>query len=540
MAYPSNGNDQSSASDTTSLPAKDQSSAIRSKDGTLSGDTLPVMTGTDKTTVEPGIPTIQPSFSLLSGTWSDSFMPTKDKTSTSAPLTSPTPAKDQSSYSVPAKAQSSTSAAAKDQSSSTIPAKDQIPTSVPAKDQTSSSLPGMDQSPYSISAKDQTLSSVPSKDQTTISSVLTKDLTSSPSNQVYSISIPTSGKDDKTSFKPETSMSSSEPYKSENGPTSSTLPSIVIYSFTLPSSSVPDSGISSKPETTPSVVVSSFTVPSVIYSFTLPSSTPGTSTSIPIPGPSPTETETSGPTSKLEQPPGGKDSTSTVNGPFINTTSSVVPLWTPDMLGNAYGGGFINIPSIYVTLTSNPTATATTVPPGYGITFKPKTSQSIDKPYSIISVSASSSNDETGYSGSSTTQTIALSGSGSSYTTDQYGIPTSGTSSKTGSTDCCGTSTTLSVGQIDNFGTPVSVPVGGSSTPESSTYSYTFGKMFPTPIATAPYGGNTSLPNANGSNRSTEGLLNSTALPDYRGFGIKNSMGFTAGLLGILVFVFLI
>jgi len=530
VAYPSNGNAQSSASDTTSLPAKDQSSAIYSKDGTLSGDTLPVMTGTDKTTVEPGIPTIQPSFSLLSGTWSDSLMPTKDKTSTSAPLTSPTPAKDQSSYSVPAKAQSSTSAAAKDQSSSTIP----------AKDQTSSSLPGMDQSPYSISAKDQTFSSVPSKDQTTNSPFSTKDLTSSPSNQIYSISIPTSGKDDKTSFKPETSMSSSEPYKSENGPTSSTLPSIVIYSFTLPSSSVPDSGISSKPEATPSVVVSSFTVPSVIYSFTLPSSTPGTPTSIPIQGPSPTETETSGPTSKLEQPPGGKDSTSTVNGPFINTTSSVVPLWTPDMLGNAYGGGFINIPSIYVTLTSNPTATATTVPPGYGITFKPKTSQSTDKPYSIISVSASSSNDETGYSGSSTTQTIALSGSGSSYTTDQYGIPTSGTSSKTGSTDCCGTSTTLSVGQIDNFGTPVSVPVGGSSTPESSAYSYTFGKIFPTPITTAPYRGNTSLPDANGSSKSTGDLLNPTALPDYRGFGIKNGMGFTAGLLGILVFVFLI
>ncbi len=86
----------------------------------------------------------------------------------------------------------------------------------------------------------------------------------------------------------------------------------------------------------------------------------------------------------------------------------------------------------------------------------------------------------------------------------------------------------------------MSVPVGGSSTPESSTYSYTFGKIFPTPITTAPYGGNTSLPDANGSSKSTGGLLNPTALPDYRGFGIKNGMGFTAGLLGILVFVFLI
>ncbi len=600
VIYPSKDSGQSSVSDATSRPTKDQSSATPSEDSTLSGDTLPTMTGTDKTTVEPGIPTMQPSSSSISGTWSDSFMPTKDKTSTFAPSTSSTPAKDQSSYSVPAKDQSSTSVAAKDQSSSSmqtkdetstsvptkdqtstsvaakdipssaIPAKDQSSTSVPAKDQgsssmaakdqtstsmpskdqtstsmaakdqTSSSLPSKDQASHSTTTKDQTSISVPAKDQTTSSSVSAKDLTPSTSNQVYSFSIPTSNPDDQISSKLETPMSSGESYKSENGLTSSTVPSVVIYSFTLPPSSVLGSGVSSKPEISPSVVVSSFTVPSVIYSFTLPSSTPGMPTSIPIMGPSPTKSEVSSPTTKSEQPPGGKDSSSTVNAPYLNTTSSVVPLWTPDMLGNAYGGGFINTPSIYVTLGPQPTAAGTGVPPGYGVSIKPETSPSTDKLNSLGSASEIMSTDKTNSGGSSTTQTIALSGSGLPYTTDQYGIPSSGVLSETRSTDCCGTSTTLSVGRIDNSGTPVSIPVGGISTPGSAPTSYTFGKILPTPITTAPYGGNSSLANGNGSNSSIGGLLNPTALPDYRGFAIKNGIGFTAGLLGILVFVFLI
>ncbi len=544
---------------TTSLPAKDQPSTVPSKDKTVPGDTFPVMTGTDKTTVEPGIPTMQPSSSSISGTWSDSFIATKDKASASTCMSSisskdqsssSAPAIDRTPFSTPGKDQTSTSVPPKDQSTgSSNPTKDQTTTSsippndktssssVQAKDQTTgSSITAKDQSTSSsVSVKDQTIAfSIPAKDQSTSSSVAAKDLTSSTSSQVYGFSIPTSGKDEKTNTKSENSISSSEAYKPETVLASSTVPSVVNYSYTLPPSSVPSSGALSKPETAPSVVVSSFTVPSIISSFTLLSSTPDTAASTPISDSSPTKFETSGIATKSEQPPGGKDLTSTANRPYYNATSSVIPIWTPDLLGNAYGGGFIYAPSIYVTLSPNPTATATGVPPGYGFSITPETSQSTDKAISLGSTPVVLSSDKAGSSGSPSTQTIALSGSGSSYTTDQYGIPTSGTLSTIGSTDCCATSTTLSVGQIDNSGFPV------SSTSESSPISYTFGIISPTPITTALYGGNTTLPTGHRSNSSVGGYLNPTALPEYRGFAIRHTMSFTAGLSGILVFVFLI
>ena len=397
-----------------------------------------------------------------------------------------------------------------------------------------------DQTPYSTLGKYQTSTSVATKDQTTSSSVPTKDLTASASDQSSKVSIPTSGKDSITSPQLETSNPSSVLYISANGLRSSTMPSVVIYSFTLPPSSAASSGVSSKPETSSAVVISSFTVPSIIYAFTLPSSTSGTTTPTPISGPSPTKSESYVSTTGSGQSTSGRYSTSVTNRPYYNATSSVVPVWTPELLGNAYGGGFINTPSIYVTRGPSFIATATSIPPGYGFSLKPETSQSTDRTTSIGFTSASLPNDKTGSGGSSSTQIIASSGSGTPYTTDKYGIPTSGTSSTTGSTDCCRTLTTFSVGQIDNSGTPVSVPVGGSSTPDSSPTSYTFGIFLPTPITTALFGGNNSLSAGNGSNNSIGASLNPTALPEFSGFARKNTIGFTAGLLGILVFVFLI
>ena len=544
MIYPAKDSSQSSTSDSTTLPTKDQSSMVPSKDMTPAGDTLPVMTGTDKTTVEPGIPTMQPS---LSSTSADTLISNKDKTMT---LTSSAPAKDRSSTSAPAKDQTSASVPTKDQISTSVPAKDQIsssvaaadqtPNSLPAKDSLTSSMPGKDQSslstpatdqtPYSIPGKDQMSTSVPPKDQSISSPASAMDVTSATSTQGYGFSIPMSSKDDKTSLQPETAMSNTELYGTDTALTSSTVPSVVIYSFTLSPSSVPSSSISSKPETSASVVISSFTVPSIIYSFTLPSSTLESSGSVQTSGLSPSEPEISGSPIKLGQSLGGKDSNSRVNGPYYNASSSLIPLWTPDMLGNAYGGGFIKTPSIYVTLPPSLTASASGVPPGYGFSLTQESFQSTDKPIS--------SNDKTGSTGPQS-QTIVFSGSSSLYATDQYGIPSSGPSSTTGAADCCGTSTTLSVGQIDNSGAPVSVPIGGASTSESSATSYIFGPVLPTHITTAPYGGNTSSPIRNESN-GTGTLLNPTSLPDYSGFAIKNTMGFTAGILGILVFVFLI
>ena len=503
----------------------------------LPGDTLPVMTGTAKTTVEPGIPKMQPSSSSISGTWSDSFIGTKDKasTSTSGLLNSAT---DQTSNSAPSKDQTPHSTLGKDQIPTSVPPKDQFPnSSIPTKDQTTtSSMPPNDKATSSsVQAKDQTTSSsITAKDQSTGSSIPAKDLTSSTSSQVFGFSILTSGKDERTNSNSETQMTSNEVYKSNSVLTSSTVPSVVTYSYTLPPNSVPSAGTLSKPDIAPSVVVSSFIVPSIIYSFTLLSSTSDKTASRSTSSVFPTKSEIFGIATQSEQASDERDSSFTANRPYYNATSSVVPLWIPDLLGNAYGGGFINTPSIHVTLSPNHLTTATGIPPGYGFSIEPETSQSKDNPSSLVPTSVIPSTEKAGSADSPLTQTIALSGSGPSYTTNQYGIPTSGTSSTTGSTDCCGASTTLSLGQIDNSGLPV------SSTSESSLFSYSFGNVSPTPITTAIYGGNTSLPTGNRSNSSVGAFLNATALPEYRAFALKNTIGFTAGLLGTLVFVFLL
>ena len=461
-------------------------------------------------------------------------MTAKDKTTTSTI----TPAKDQSSTSTPTKDQTSSSVAAKDQSSTATPAKDQTSSSVAAKYQSSSSVPVKDQSSSSMPAKDQTSTLLSSKDKSTYS-MPSKDQSSSPTSAKDQpstseslkdqISASLAAKDSTTSPKSETSPSKTEIHKTETAMTSSTVSSVVVYSFTLPLSTAPISAVLSKSESSASVVISSFTVPSVIYSFTIPSSILESRTSVSVSVPS-SKPEVAGSPTKSEQPIGGKDSSSITKIPYYNTSSSVVPLWTADMLGNAYGGGFINIPSIYVTLAPTPTTSAKGVPPGYGYSLKPET-QSADK--------SSFSNDKAGLGGSQS-QTVAISGSGVSYTTNQYGIPTFGALSSTGIKDCCGDSTTLSVGKIDSSGIQLSPLIGGLSALESSATSYTFGPILAAPSGTGPYGGNSSLPNRNGSSNGTGALLNPTSLPEYSALAIKNTIGFAAGILGMMVFVFLI
>lgn len=54
---------------------------------------------------------------------------------------------------------------------------------------------------------------------------------------------------------------------------------------------------------------------------------------------------------------------------FLNT-SSVIPVWTPAMLGNAYGGGYIITPSIFVTSLPNSPKSSNGIPPGYELSSK--------------------------------------------------------------------------------------------------------------------------------------------------------------------------
>ncbi|KAL6720980.1 hypothetical protein ACLMJK_000080 [Lecanora helva] len=153
---------------------------------------------------------------------------------------------------------------------------------------------------------------------------------------------------------PKTSLvlSSSLPFST---PPASSVPS----SFTAPSAgfSIP----SSKPEISSIGTASSFSVgfgfPTAV-SLTV-SATLGTSSSLQIPGfsivPSPTSVFGS-------------------NGPLSNASSSILPVFTPSLLGNGYGGGFVSTPSIFVTRLSAPFGPSQGVPPGYGYSSKPETS----------------------------------------------------------------------------------------------------------------------------------------------------------------------
>ena len=50
---------------------------------------------------------------------------------------------------------------------------------------------------------------------------------------------------------------------------------------------------------------------------------------------------------------------------FVNPTSTI-PVYTAALLGNAYGGGFVSTPSVYVTKLPYPNGPSSGVPPGYG------------------------------------------------------------------------------------------------------------------------------------------------------------------------------
>ena len=52
--------------------------------------------------------------------------------------------------------------------------------------------------------------------------------------------------------------------------------------------------------------------------------------------------------------------------PYTNVTSGTIPVWTPQMLGNAYGGGFIITPSVFVTKIPFSSLFEEGIPPGYG------------------------------------------------------------------------------------------------------------------------------------------------------------------------------
>ena len=75
----------------------------------------------------------------------------------------------------------------------------------------------------------------------------------------------------------------------------------------------------------------------------------------------------------------GNSLVSTSRAPFLNS-SRVIPVWTPAMLGNAYGGGYIIIPSLFVTRFPNSPESSRGIPPGYEQSSK---SEDIRPPYLV-------------------------------------------------------------------------------------------------------------------------------------------------------------
>ena len=111
--------------------------------------------------------------------------------------------------------------------------------------------------------------------------------------------------------------------------------------------------ISSMPEV-PSTAASpsrSFVFPSLV-SLTV-SATSGASSTLRFPGYGIVPSPTSAPGSPREKI-------------FSNATSSIIPVFTAALLGNAYGGGFVSTPSVYVTKLPYPNGPSLGVPPGYG------------------------------------------------------------------------------------------------------------------------------------------------------------------------------
>ncbi len=88
--------------------------------------------------------------------------------------------------------------------------------------------------------------------------------------------------------------------------------------------------------------------------------------------------------------------TSALDNSISNGTPSLVPVYTPSLLGNAYGGGYITTPSVYVIVPSpSSSGSGVGVPPGYGSSLVPEVSSglassSFSYPWVVTTSTASS------------------------------------------------------------------------------------------------------------------------------------------------------
>lgn len=374
----SNLNKDSPASNTTPLLAKDMTTPLPDKDKDNIGSSSTQLPAKDLTTYLPDKDKVTTTLTQL---------PAKDKTSSSED-------KDKGKdYSTTLSSKDDlTSAIGKDKSTPPLSSIQQLskpiwskatsPPSLFSSNLTSTSFQNKGRESVTSTNKDKepqtwkgtTVTATTAGDSHS-SSKTAKDVTSSTSiSEVSSITstilvvtdetIPSSYPSDKDKASSRVNDSSSEskrpsekdflPQKSTSIGSkieTSTRPPIIVYSITVPLTYPSSSEASENPETRLNDSES-----------VLPRSTPYPFI------PSLSASETSKSTSKLDFP-----SYSIVPSPSSTTEKekdvekpSVIPVWTPALLGGAYGGGFINTPSVYVTKLPSPQGPSHGIPPGYG------------------------------------------------------------------------------------------------------------------------------------------------------------------------------
>ncbi|KAL8700795.1 MAG: hypothetical protein Q9201_005252 [Fulgogasparrea decipioides] len=170
----------------------------------------------------------------------------------------------------------------------------------------------------------------------------------------------------------------------KDGALTASMPSTLVYSFTLPpySGGLDTSGIAETMTLSSSAADKDHVPSATIYSYSLPPYTPKIPTYVATSAGLAPVSMTSGapgnpvgnaPTTKVFLQQGSVDPTKDV--PTI-ATSSMVPLYSPACLGNAYGGGYVVTPTVSV-INSNANATGIAkIPPAYGFTYKLEPTQS--------------------------------------------------------------------------------------------------------------------------------------------------------------------
>ncbi|KAL8802161.1 MAG: hypothetical protein Q9200_006684 [Gallowayella weberi] len=171
---------------------------------------------------------------------------------------------------------------------------------------------------------------------------------------------------------------------------SASAPSMLVYSFTLPpyAGGLDTTGIV-ETMTKPSLSEGKDKSYSNVYSYSLPPYTPKIPTYVATSARLAPVDMTSGgsggpgeavPTDRIFLQKGFVDPSKDL----VLPTSSVIPLYSPACLGNAYGGGYVITPTMSIANT-NATGVAK-IPPAYGFTYKLEPTQALDYGGAVILV----------------------------------------------------------------------------------------------------------------------------------------------------------